>query len=55
MQPTANALFTDANDARTAWISALRAEVLRLVYRTGMSERQYFQNRAEAHWQRHHP
>jgi len=43
----------DASNARTAWISALRAEVLRLglAYRPGMSERQYFQNRAEPDWQ----
>lgn len=42
------------NDARAAWISALRAEVLRLglAYRPGISERQYFQNRADADWQR---
>jgi DNA helicase II / ATP-dependent DNA helicase PcrA len=44
----------DANDARTAWISMLRKEVLRLrlPYCTGTSERQYFPNRADAEWQR---
>jgi hypothetical protein len=44
----------DTNDARTVWISALRTEVLRLglAYRPGISERQYFQNRADADWQR---
>jgi len=40
------------NDARNVWISVLRNEVLRLglTYRTGISERQYFQNRADADW-----
>jgi DNA helicase II / ATP-dependent DNA helicase PcrA len=44
----------DTNGARTAWISALREEVLGLglTYRPGTSERQYFQNRADAGWQR---
>jgi superfamily I DNA/RNA helicase len=44
----------DTNDARTVWVSALRAQVLRLgvTYRPEMSERQYFQNRADADWQR---
>jgi hypothetical protein len=42
------------NGARTEWLSALRAEVLRLglQYRPGISERQYFQNRADADWHR---
>jgi ATP-dependent DNA helicase UvrD/PcrA len=44
----------DAVAERTAWISALREEVvrLRLVYGPGISERQYFQNRANANWQK---
>jgi DNA helicase II / ATP-dependent DNA helicase PcrA len=44
----------DTNAARTEWISALRREVLRLrlTYRQGTSERQYFQDRADADWQR---
>jgi hypothetical protein len=39
---------------RTAWVSDLREQVLRLglVYRPGISERQYFQNRANADWHR---
>jgi DNA helicase II / ATP-dependent DNA helicase PcrA len=45
---------SDTNDARTVWISALRQEVLRLrlTYRPGISERQYFRNLADADWQR---
>jgi DNA helicase II / ATP-dependent DNA helicase PcrA len=45
-------ICADANDERTAWISALREEVvrLRLVYGPGISERRYFQNRANADW-----
>jgi len=44
----------DTNDDRTEWISALREEVRRLglAYRAGTSERVYFQNRADAEWQR---
>jgi hypothetical protein len=44
----------DTNDARCAWISTLRNEVLRLGldYRSGISERLYFQNRADANWHR---
>jgi len=44
----------DTNDARIIWVSALRREVLRLglTYRPGTSERHYFQNRADAEWQR---
>jgi DNA helicase-2/ATP-dependent DNA helicase PcrA len=44
----------DTNDARTIWISALRQEVLRLrlTYRPGTSESQYFRNLANADWQR---
>jgi superfamily I DNA/RNA helicase len=43
----------DSDEARTAWISALRREVLRLelAYRPGTSERQYFPDRAGAEWQ----
>jgi DNA helicase-2/ATP-dependent DNA helicase PcrA len=44
----------DTNEGRTGWISALRGEVERLglVCRPGVSVRQYFQNRADADWQR---
>ena len=44
----------DNNDARIGWISALRDQVrdLHLVYRDGISEAQYFRNRAGANWQR---
>jgi hypothetical protein len=42
------------NEARIAWISALRQQVQRLglVYRAGTSECQYFPNRADADWHR---
>ncbi len=42
------------NEARNAWISALREEVLRLglAYRQGISERQYFRNHVDADWHR---
>jgi len=45
---------TDTNAARTSWITVLRGEVLRLglTYGPRTSERQYFQNRADANWQR---
>lgn len=44
----------DTNDGRTAWISALRDEIRRLglTYRSDISERQYFPNRAKADWHR---
>jgi hypothetical protein len=44
----------DTNDGRTVWISELRQEVVRLglAYGPGISERQYFQNRANADWHR---
>ncbi len=44
----------DTNDARAAWLLALREQVLRLglTYRLGTSERQYFRDRADAGWQR---
>jgi DNA helicase-2/ATP-dependent DNA helicase PcrA len=44
----------DTNADRTVWISALREEVARLglAYRPGVTERQYFQNRADANWHR---
>jgi superfamily I DNA/RNA helicase len=42
----------DSNDARTAWISALREEVLRLrlTYAPRTSERTYFRNLGDAGW-----
>jgi hypothetical protein len=44
----------DTHDARTAWISTLREQIvrLRLVHRPGISARQYFQNRVDADWHR---
>jgi DNA helicase II / ATP-dependent DNA helicase PcrA len=44
----------DTNEDRSTWIAALRQEVLRLEleYRTGATERQYFRDLANAHWQR---
>ncbi len=44
----------DTADARTAWISKLRdgVRLLHLTYRPGTSERQYFQDRADAAWHR---
>lgn len=44
----------DTNLDRTAWIAALRGEVLRLrlTYREGTSERRYFPDRADADWHR---
>jgi DNA helicase-2/ATP-dependent DNA helicase PcrA len=43
----------DTNDDRTVWILALRQQVMRLglAYGPGISERRYFQNRADANWQ----
>jgi hypothetical protein len=44
----------NTNEARTAWVSALCAGVqrLRLTYREGITERQYFPNRADGIWHR---
>jgi DNA helicase-2/ATP-dependent DNA helicase PcrA len=44
----------DTSDGRTAWVSSLRAGVqrLQLTYRAGISEGQYFPNRADAKWHR---
>lgn len=44
----------NTNDGRTVWISELRQEVVRLglAYGPRISERQYFQNRANADWHR---
>jgi superfamily I DNA/RNA helicase len=44
----------DTNAARSEWVSALRQELLRLglTCRQGTSPRQYFQDRADADWQR---